>query len=616
MSQSRTRKAYSWIIICSLVIGLVLAAILIETTEQAHFEDLHRVGEERLNLYASTVEAEHERFNYLPFIVAQDHQVLQLLNTQNSNTSRHIASEAVNKKLQSWQNESNADTLYLMDAKGIVVASSNWTQPSSFIGNDYHFRPYFKDAINGNAGRFFAIGVTTGQPGLFLSRPVFSQGKIVGVAVLKINMSVLETNWNAGGEDVWVSDSDGVIFLSSNPAWRYHSLSALPAHVLTRLKEAQKYSHHSITQLNLDELPASPQGDRIIQLIGKETSKSDKPVSHTYLLHHRKIADLDWSLYYLSDLKELAQSKYNALLISVLVTALVAVVGMFVLSRLRHQQQLEWRVAQRTEELNQSNTHLTREVDERVRAEKALRQTHEELIQAEKLGALGQISAELVHEISQPIQASHTFLASTKLLIKREEYQLAQENLQEIDKLIRRVSSIVTHLKTFASKSRGTLSRVELKQVVDNALMVLNSKIESSAIELIWVPEDTSIAVKADEIKVEQILINLIRNAIDAIQSHDSENRGRIEINLSASSTHAIISVSDNGCGISPDNLPMLFNPFFTTKPPGKGMGLGLSVSYGIAEEFGGRLEVEPNPDQGTTFSLILSLSASELNHG
>ena len=612
MSQSSNSKTYGWIIVGSLIFGLLLAAVLVETTERAHFEELHRVGEERLNLYSSTVEAEHERFNYLPFIVAQDHQVLQLLNFPDN----AYAIEAVNRKLESWQKKSNADALYLMNAKGVVVASSNWSQSSSFMGNDYHFRPYFKDAINGHSGRFFAIGVTTGQPGLFLSRPVFSQGEILGVAVLKINMSVLETNWNAGGEQVWVSDSDGIVFLASNPAWRYKSLSALPSNVLTRLKEAQKYSHHPIVPLDLEELPPSPQSNRIIKLAERGSRESDKPLSHTYLLHHRKIADLDWSLYYLSDLKGLSESKHNALLISVLVTALVAVVGLFLFSRLRHQQLLEWRVAQRTEELNQSNARLTREVDERTRAEKALRQTHEELIQAEKLGALGQISAELVHEISQPLQATLTFLASTKLLIEREEYKLAQENLGEIDKLIRRVSSIVTHLKTFASKSHGTLSRVELNHVIDNSLLVLNSKIDSAGIELIWSPATMSISVKADEIKLEQILVNLIRNAIDAIQSLESPHQGRINIGLNSNSTQAIITVSDNGCGISPDHLPMLFNPFFTTKPPGKGMGLGLSVSYGIVEEFGGRLEVAQNPDQGTTFSLILSLSSAELNHG
>lgn len=611
MSKTSTNRTYSWIVFFALLLGLILAVILIKTTEQSHYEELHRVGEERLNLYASTAEAQHKRFDYLPFIVAQDHQVLQLLQEANNpNTT-----QAVNNKLVSWQQESNADTLYLMNAQGTVVASSNWNQESSFMGNDYHFRPYFKQAIEGNTGRFFAIGVTTGQPGLFLSRPVYLNERIVGVAVLKINMSILEANWNAGGEQVWVSDSDGVIFLASDPAWRYRSLSTLPDDVMARLKAAKKYSHHSIDALDLEFLAPSPQGNSIIKLFNNGASQSIHPNSRTYMLHHREIANLGWSLYYLSDLKGLKESKYNAMLISVLVAALLAVVGLFVFSRIRHQQLLEWRVTQRTEELNLSNAQLKREVDERIRAEKAQRQTHEELIQAEKIGALGQLSAELVHEISQPLQATLTFLASTKLLIERQEYQLAKENLGEVDKLIRRVSSIVTHLKNFASKSRGVFGSVELKHVVDNALLILNSKIEHSAVEVNWSPIEQPILVNADEIKLEQIVVNLIRNALDAIQSLESIQQGQIDIDVMVIDDQAKMTIRDNGCGVNPDHLPMLFDPFFTTKPAGEGMGLGLSVSYGIVKEFGGRLEVTPNSNQGTTFTLTLSLSSAEIVH-
>jgi C4-dicarboxylate-specific signal transduction histidine kinase len=130
-------------------------------------------------------------------------------------------------------------------------------------------------------------------------------------------------------------------------------------------------------------------------------------------------------------------------------------------------------------------------------------------------------------------------------------------------------------------------------------------------------PPKTSLLVRADEIKLEQILVNLLRNAIDAIQSnqhqaHTANKQGCIEIGLSAENSKALITISDNGCGIEPQNLSKLFDPFFTTKPAGEGMGLGLSVSYGIVEEFGGRLEVESILDEGTTFSVMLSLSKLE----
>lgn len=602
------RNPNLWIILGAALFGVLLSWVLIHNAEQQRFSELDQSGNERLNLYASTVEAAHKRFDYLPFIVAGDHQVQRLFD-QPKNTP---LADAVNLKLESWRNESSAADLYLMDRTGVVIAASNWQQKDSFIGNDYHFRPYFQSAINGLPGQFFAVGVTTARPGLFLSREVRDGNDIIGVAVIKIDMTQLESDWAAGGENVWITDTDGVIFLSSNPAWRYKSLTQLSKETLTRLDSERKYSHHPIQPLQLIKHSPSPEGNAVITL--QTESVGNPQLNQNFLLHQRQIEGLNWQLYYLSDLQGLARSKQVATLVAVLIAALLAVIGLFLSSRWKHQQLLELRVEQRTRELNQSNAQLKQEIEERIRAEKALRQTHEELIQAEKLAALGQLSAGLVHEISQPLSAIQTFLASTQLLIERDEIALARENLTDIDKLIRRVTSIVSHLKTFSSKSRGVLSRVQLQQVVDNALLVLTPRFNKSDIRLNWQPPSAPIEVHADEIKLEQILVNLIRNAIDATQEKE-EIAGEITIELRADGKQAQISIRDNGCGIEAEDLPKLFDPFFTTKPPGEGLGLGLSVSFGIVEEFGGKLDAEPNPDRGTTFNLTLSLAQPEHDH-
>lgn len=602
------RNPNLWIILGAALFGVLLSWVLIHNAEQQRFSELDQSGNERLNLYASTVEAAHKRFDYLPFIVAGDHQVQRLFD-QPKNTP---LADAVNLKLESWRNESSAADLYLMDRTGVVIAASNWQQKDSFIGNDYHFRPYFQSAINGLPGQFFAVGVTTARPGLFLSREVRDGNEIIGVAVIKIDMTQLESDWAAGGENVWITDTDGVIFLSSNPAWRYKSLTQLSKETLTRLDSERKYSHHPIQPLQLIKHSPSPEGNAVITL--QTESVGNPQLNQNFLLHQRQIEGLNWQLYYLSDLQGLARSKQVATLVAVLIAALLAVIGLFLSSRWKHQQLLELRVTQRTRELNQSNAQLKQEIEERIRAEKALRQTHEELIQAEKLAALGQLSAGLVHEISQPLSAIQTFLASTQLLIERDEIALARENLTDIDKLIRRVTSIVSHLKTFSSKSRGVLSRVQLQQVVDNALLVLTPRFNKTDIRLNWQPPSAPIEVHADEIKLEQILVNLIRNAIDATQEEE-EIAGEITIELRADSKQAQISIRDNGCGIEAEDLPKLFDPFFTTKPPGEGLGLGLSVSFGIVEEFGGKLDAGPNPDRGTTFNLTLSLAQPEHDH-
>ncbi|WP_421868865.1 sensor histidine kinase [Motiliproteus sp.] len=601
------------IVLGALLFGVLLGNSLLSWTEDELFSELDRIGGERLDLYASTIAASQSRFDYLPVIIAGDAQVRQLLQTGDSGSQ-----EVVNRKLEKWQQESGAAYLYLMNLQGQAVAASNWQSPTSFVGNNYSFRPYFQDAIAGKAGRFFAVGVTTGLPGFFLARPVRFGDQILGVAVVKVDMAQLETDWSAGGENVWVSDADGVIFLASNPDWKYRSVSPLAPAIHQRLRDERKYHGKQIEPLALQSQQQSPQGNQVIRLLDDAGGAALEPGPKPYLLHQRQLESLNWTLYYLSDLSLLTEHKQQAVLMASLISALLAVVGLFVSSRWRHQQLLEQRVASRTAALNQSNAQLKREIQERLNAEEELRQTHEGLIQAEKLAALGQLSAGLVHEISQPISAIRTFLASTRLLVERDQTQAALENIRDIDGLIGRVTGIVSHLKTFASKSRGTTSPVELGQLVDNALMILRPQLAKQQVELDWQRPAEPLHVQADEIKLEQILVNLIRNGLDAIQACPQRD-GWLQIRLQQEDggERSRILISDNGCGIDPDDLPKVFDPFFTTKEPGEGLGLGLSVSYGIAREFGGDLHAEPRPEGGTRFTLSLSQrGASEPSGG
>ncbi|MCG8429158.1 MAG: hypothetical protein MI754_17520, partial [Chromatiales bacterium] len=300
------------ILLSAAVVGVALAVTLVHLAERQLLWELDRLGNERLDLYASTVQAAHKRFDYLPFIVSGDYQVKGLLRGENYRSQ-------VNRKLQSWQQEANAAELYLMDRQGVVLASSNWRQPDSFVGNDYHFRPYFRDALAGGQGRFFAVGVTTGRPGLFLSRPVRDGDQVIGVAVVKIDMTQLEADWAAGGEDVWVTDADGVIFLASNPQWRYTSLEPLPRDTLARLDAERKYSTNPITALMIAARSTSPQGKQIIQL-----AVDDAAPTQRYMLHSRSVVGLDWTLYYLTSLADLADQQRNAVLIASLTAIMVA----------------------------------------------------------------------------------------------------------------------------------------------------------------------------------------------------------------------------------------------------------------------------------------------------
>ncbi|MES9964458.1 MAG: ATP-binding protein [Candidatus Sedimenticola sp. 20ELBAFRAG] len=589
------------ILLLAVMVGILISVTLLYLTELQQFEELDRLGNERLELYASTVQSAHKRFDYLPFIVSDNNLVKALLQGQE-------LGDQVNRKLEEWQTESNAAVLYLMDRQGVVRASSNWRMPDSFIGNDYHFRPYFQDAIKGGQGRFFAVGVTTGRPGLFLSGPVMAEGEVLGVAVVKIDMTQLEMDWASGGENVWVADRDGVIFLASNPEWKYKSLRPLDELTFDRLKSEKKYSTNIISPLAVFDRSATPQGKEIIKLSGTQASHGFTGGSQSYMLHNRSIKGLDWTLYYLTSLQDLSESKRNVVLISTLVAMLVALLGFFFASRVQSRQLLEKRVEVRTRELNETNLRLRDEIRERIKTEEQLRQTHEELIQAEKLAALGQMSAGLVHEINQPLSAMQTFLASTRLLLNRDDKSSVEENLDDIEAMVRRMNSIVSHLKSFASKSKGQTTRVALDEVVENALLLMRPRLKRDSVTLEWQPPSDAVCVYGDEIKLEQIMINLIRNALDAMQYQEQERK--LGISVLTEDKKVTVQITDTGPGIMDADLPRVFDPFFTTKEPGQGLGLGLSVSFGIAKEFGGNIEAENRTEGGAVFRL--SLDAAE----
>ncbi|MCP3664000.1 MAG: sensor histidine kinase [Gammaproteobacteria bacterium] len=587
------------ILLGAIVVGIGLSIVLLHWTESQYFQELDRLGAERLELYASTVQSAHKRFDYLPFIVSGDYQVKELLQNRG-------AGDEVNRKLEAWQGESSAAALYLMDKQGIVTASSNWKMPDSFVGNDYHFRPYFQDAIAGRQGQFFAVGVTTGRPGLFLSRPVMVGEDLMGAAVVKIDMTQLEEDWASGGENVLVADHDGIIFLASNPEWKYKSLEPLEEKTFARLKAEKKYSTNTITPLSKRGYSDSIQSKKVIFLSEESGTARTGKSEQRYLMHSRFIAGLDSTLYYLTSLKGLTENRRDAVFISTLIAILIALSGFILVNRMHNRQLLEKRVDSRTKALNEINSRLLDEINEHIKTEKQLHQTHEELIQAEKLAALGQMSAGLVHEINQPLSAMQTFVASTRLLLERDDRDSALENMKDIESMVRRMSTIVSHLKSFATKSKGHTTRVALNEVVDNALLLLRPRLAKSNVVLEWDRPKLPLHVKADEIKLEQIVINLIRNALDAMGEVDEVRRHQLVIELESLDRKINLYIKDTGNGINPDDLPKVFDPFFTTKEPGIGLGLGLSVSYGIASEFGGDLEAVNRADGGAVFKLTL----------
>jgi two-component system, NtrC family, C4-dicarboxylate transport sensor histidine kinase DctB len=245
---------------------------------------------------------------------------------------------------------------------------------------------------------------------------------------------------------------------------------------------------------------------------------------------------------------------------------------------------LEQRVAERTEEL---------------------RRTHEGLVQSAKLASLGQALAGVAHEINQPLAALITYIASSRVLLSRNDIERAAANLDLMSAIAERMMTLIAHLRMFARKETGARSAVELAAVIDNALRLLQYRINSERIELARAIGGGPLHGLVNPVRLEQVLVNLLSNAIDAMR--DCERRV-LGVALDRQDGEAIIAISDTGNGIAPEHMKSLFDPFFTTKEIGEGLGLGLSISYGIVREFGGDILVESVASEGATFKVIIPL--------
>ncbi|WP_162783791.1 ATP-binding protein [Devosia naphthalenivorans] len=233
-----------------------------------------------------------------------------------------------------------------------------------------------------------------------------------------------------------------------------------------------------------------------------------------------------------------------------------------------------------------------------------LRQTRDELIQAGKLAALGQMAAGIAHELNQPLSAlrSHSFNGSRQL--ERGNTAAVETTLEKITALIDRMSNQIAHIRRFARLPAEDLEQTSARQIMQEALALLAHRTEDDHVAVtIDCDSDDRYAVLAEPVRLEQVFVNLVANSLDALINVAVP---RLHITLSRAPGLVVVRVHDNGGGIATAERSQIFDPFFTTKSPGAGLGLGLSISFNIARDFGGRLILEKSSQQGSTFLLEL----------
>jgi two-component system C4-dicarboxylate transport sensor histidine kinase DctB len=598
-----------------------LAALFAHTwSERQGYAHLDEVSSHQLDVYVAGLESELGKHEYLPSLMELDPDVLALLEGRGD---AQLA-DTVNKRLASLNVRAGAGAVFVMDNRGIVRASSNWYQPRSFVGQDFSSLPYFREALEEGQARFFAPNKALDSPEYYFVKPVRNHGRVAGVAVVKISLAPIEATWTASlahaqSEKFLVIDESDNIVISSVQSWKYRTTSLIPAMLSARLARQGSHSREPIQPLGMVIERPLEYGNHLVRLPRPDSSARGK----LYVTHERFMVRTGWHLVTFSDASSVQLNARYTALGAAATAAFICLLGLYLAQRRRGiasqlaasqalkkaHDELERKVAERTAELNDTNQDLVREIGERKRTEQVLREAQDELIQASKLAVLGQLSTGITHELNQPLTALRSLTHNTRLLLKRGQTERINQNLQSIAGITERMGRITEQLKSFARKAPLAIVPIAPARAVEDVLLLLDNRIRSERIEMqIDVP--ASLQAHCDGNRLEQVLINLIANGFDAMK--DAPSR-KMSIRTWEENGRVMIRITDSGPGISEAAMPNLFEPFFSTKPQGEGLGLGLAISAGIVREFGGTLRAE-NTGSGAAFEFDLK-STQEGNH-
>jgi len=594
---SATRQRLAWSLLALSM--LALAWYLGSLQRSALLEQLELQGRQELDLYVSHLAGQLNRFAFLPALLADEQRLLGLLDAPDD-----AARQAeVNRFLAHVNRIAGALDVYLMDTRGTTLAASNWQEELTFVGSNFAFRPYFVDAMQRKPGRYFALGTTSGRRGYYFSYPVGAGMPPRGVIVVKIDIDTLEDNWHSEDTELILTDPDGVIFVATHPEWRYRTLQPLTAAAIERIRASRRYPDDA-------SLAALFYRQDKQRLPGAQLLRVGEPGGASFVGIARDMPEAGWRVHLLVSQQVIAPQVWQTRLFAMSLLMLLATAGWLYAARNRRRREresersaamqealdeLERRVSQRTRDLTEANRLLRQEVEEHER-------TRDELIQAAKLAALGQMSAGINHELNQPLAAMRTYADNARTYLARANFEQAAWNLQQISELTGRMAQISGQLKVFSRKTSGQRMRVSLRACLDGAQRILRSRIAQAGAELSVELPSADLFVAADMVQLEQVLVNLIGNACDILAGRE---RRRITVSARREGAEVRLQVQDSGPGIAVENLARVFDPFFTTTE--SGLGLGLSISHTIAQRLGGTLTVANAPQGGAVFTLTLA---------
>lgn len=509
-------------------------------------------------LQAAVLKSELEKQRSVPVVLAMDADLVE--SVRNPSPQQSLA---ISKKLETLQRAIHSTVIYVIDEHGRTLSASNYADPDTFVGQNFSFRQYFSDALKRGEAEQFAQGSVSKHPGLYFSHRIEDGAGPSGVVVVKVEFDEIEASWCDVSTKTFVTNSADQILLTSVPGQRFKTLpQPSPGEITT-------------------SLPASISG---------------------------------WTLTLDSSRKDALRSARAAALIAVLIEILLAISLLWLSRRRKHAAErvnaearyrvrLEQDVALRTQELSAVNDLLSKEIFERQQAESRLNELQADLVQANKLAQLGQITAGVAHEINQPLGAIRILADNCIALLEkrgREAPNLINNNLDNIVRLNERIGHITRELLAFSRKGNRDAGPISLKDSLNSAVLLSQSRSRKNKVKLIRDPFDPKLQVIGGRIRLEQVLVNLLQNAFEALEG---SARPQIRISVAVEADWVLVRIIDNGPGLPADVAKVLFTPFTTTKE--NGLGLGLVIAHDIVRDLGGELNVE-NSESGATFIVKL----------
>ena len=550
-----------------IVIGLVVLIFSNVFLTERFAETTKTQSQLRAVRQANAIIGELKRSQIVPFLLSQDPMIISGLLTEKY--------KKISERLASFASEIGLSELRLFDSSGNLVASSKVTSTKKVVMIEPH------QLTSDNESTIFKTEQQNKESFKFsYLRPIVDRGKSIGYIVADVNLTQFEERWRSPFEAVLIADANGQVVISTEQRWKGKNISE--ALLLKEPKTALNRAFHLAGEyLELNTLDNFLDGQAVMRV----------DVSIPYN---------SWELSSFSSYKSVRERVNAALAIEIMIFSIIVALLFYGLNRRAQSQTIA--LKKESDELRALNLLLKNEVSIRKKVEQNLEVVEQSLIQSQKLAVLGEMSAAVSHELNQPLAAMKTYLAAAKLLFDRRRTQEALSSLQRIDDLIERMSVITKQLKSHARKVSDSMVKIDLREVVANSIAIMELNFKQDLITIQLNLGKTEVTVLGDPIRLEQVLINLIRNSLDAVKD---EEKPVIVITLLIQE-NAILRISDNGNGI--EDFESLFEPFYTTKDAGDGLGLGLSISSSIITDYGGRLTARNSESKGAIFEIELPL--------